>query len=232
MRRLISAVNNAAAAEEVSEFFGKDEEGGKDGEGKRCRALQQRLAGKEKRFATWHNHNISQAIVTEAVQNNSAIALEDLSGIRERNNTQPRSGRERRRFHSWAFSQLRQQLEYKAVLSGVSILIVSPAYTSQSCHICFCLGDRQGKSFQCINPFCSWSGDADFNAACVISSVGAAVSQPGGPGLVCEVRANPRATESLGLTLGNLRNTESGLVCEALEVRLDGVDAVDGAVTF
>jgi IS605 OrfB family transposase len=169
---------------------------------RRCRQLQSRLAGREKRFVAWRNHNVSKAIVAEAVRTESAIALEDLTGIRERTNQQFRGRLERRRSNSWAFHQLRRQLEYKAVLSGVEIILVSPAYTSQSCHECLWLGYRQGKAFACLNPLCGWVGDADFNGACMIASVWAAVSQPGGPSLACDVQAWLRATENPGSVYG------------------------------
>jgi len=111
---------------------------------RRCRGLLQRLSGKERRFQsrqrcvakTWVNHRISKAIVSRAKATNSAIALEDLTGIRERINQQPRSKAERRRANSWAFYQLRQFLEYKARVAGVSLILVPPAYTSQTCHRC------------------------------------------------------------------------------------------------
>ena len=111
---------------------------------RRCRELLQRLSGKERRFQsrqrcvakTWLNHRISKAIVSRAKATNSAVALEDLTGIRERINQQPRSKAERRRANSWAFYQLRQFLEYKARVAGVSLIPVPPAYTSQTCHRC------------------------------------------------------------------------------------------------
>ena len=86
---------------------------------RRCRQLLQRLSGKERRFQVWVNHRISKAIVSRAKATNSAIALEDLTGIRKRVNQQPRSKAERRRANSWAFYQLRQFLEYKARVAGV-----------------------------------------------------------------------------------------------------------------
>jgi putative transposase len=65
---------------------------------RRCRELLQRLSGKERRFQsrqrcvakTWVNHRISKAIVSRAKATNYAwqIALEDLTGIRERVNQQ------------------------------------------------------------------------------------------------------------------------------------------------
>jgi putative transposase len=151
---------------------------------RRCRQLLQRLSGKERRFQAWVNHRISKAIVSRAKTTNSAIALEDLTGIRERVNQQPRSKAERRRANSWAFYQLRQFLEYKARVAGVSLVLVPPAYTSQTCHRCLHIHPdpaqsyRSGKSFKCGH--CGWEGDADLNGANVIALLGAAVNQPRG----------------------------------------------------
>jgi len=169
---------------------------------RRCRELLQRLSGKERRFQAWVNHRISKAIVSRAKATNSAIALEDLTGIRERVNQQPRSKTERRRANSWAFYQLRQFLEYKARVAGVSLVLVPPAYTSQTCHRCLHIHPdpaqsyRSGKSFKCGH--CGWGGDADLNGANVIALLGAVVNQPGGPGLFCSLveQNRLRATES------------------------------------
>jgi putative transposase len=177
---------------------------------RRCRQLLQRLSGKERRFQsrqrcvakTWVNHRISKAIVSRAKATNSAIALEDLTGIRERVNQQPRSKTERRRANSWAFYQLRQFLEYKARVAGVSLILVPPAYTSQTCHKCLHIHPdpaqsyRSGKKFKCGH--CGWEGDADLNGANVIALLGAAVNQPRGSGLFCSLvgQSRLRATES------------------------------------
>jgi putative transposase len=167
---------------------------------RRCRELLQRLSGKERRFQsrqrcvakTWVNHRISKAIVSRAKATNSAIALEDLTGIRERINQQPRSKAERRRANSWAFYQLRQFLEYKARVAGVSLILVPPAYTPQTCHKCLHIHPdpaqsyRSGKQFKCGH--CGWEGDADWNGANMIAKPGAAVNQPRGPWLACQLQ--------------------------------------------
>ncbi|MGY2838277.1 RNA-guided endonuclease InsQ/TnpB family protein [Thermostichus sp. MS-CIW-41] len=167
---------------------------------RRCRQLLQRLSGKERRFQsrqrcvakTWVNHRISKAIVSRAKATNSALALEDLTGIRERINQQPRSKTERRRVNSWAFYQLRQFLEYKALRAGVALILVPPAYTSQTCHRCLHIHPdpaqsyRSGKQFKCGH--CGWEGDADLNGANVIALLGAAVNQPRGSWLACQLQ--------------------------------------------
>jgi putative transposase len=151
---------------------------------RRCRQVLKRLSGREKRYQSWLNHNISRTIVNQAKSEGKVIAIEDLSGIRERTNQQPRSKEERRRSNSWAFYQLRTFLEYKALQEGVKLIKVNPAYTSQMCHKCYHIhpvkGEsyRQGKVFRC--GYCGWEGDADFNGANVIALLGLTVNQPRG----------------------------------------------------
>jgi len=146
---------------------------------RRCRQLLDRLSGDEKRFQRHTNHVISKALIETATLTQSALALEDLSGIRERTNKQPRTKTERRRSNSWAFFQLREYVTYKSALAGVTLILVPPAYTSQMCHCCLHLGSRSGKRFVCDN--CGYSGDADHNAAQNIKILGLSLSQPRGP---------------------------------------------------
>jgi transposase len=112
------------------------------------------------------------------------LPREDLTGIRERTNTQPRTKTERRRSNSWAFAQLRAFLAYKARAAGVRVVLVPPQYTSQTCHECLRIGQRSGKQFVCHNPCCplyGLSADADINGARVIARLGASFMRPRGP---------------------------------------------------
>jgi IS605 OrfB family transposase len=149
------------------------------------RALK-RLSGRERKYQTWLNHTISRAIIADAKAKNAIVAIENLTGIRERTNSKPRNKIERRRSNSWGFYQLRVFLEYKGIQSGVEVIAVPPAYTSQTCHQCLHIGLRSDKVFKCGN--CSWHGDADFNAANVISLLGGAfVSLPERSVLACSL---------------------------------------------
>jgi len=152
---------------------------------RRCRQLQKRLSGKEKRFQKWINHNISRLLVDNAATNNLVIALEDLTGIRERTNKSPRSKKDKRLGNNWAFYQLRQFISYKCVLEGVKLVFVNPAYTSKTCSNCHQIGDRKGKRFSCEH--CGNKMDADLNGAKNIEALGAVVNQPGGSGLSCKL---------------------------------------------
>jgi len=152
---------------------------------RRCRELLQRLSGKEKRFQKWMNHNISRLFVNNAATNNLVIAVEDLTGIRERTNNKPTSKKDKRLGNNWAFYQLRQFISYKCVLEGIKLVFVNPAYTSQTCSRCFHIGERKGKRFSCNN--CGNKIDSDLNGAVNIAALGRLVNSPGGPGLFCKL---------------------------------------------
>lgn len=147
-----------------------------------CHRLLARLSGREKKFQSWHSHSISRQLVEQAKATNSAIALEDLAGIRKRTNQQPRSKNERRLSNNWAFYQLRSYIEYKAIGAGVKVFLIPPAYTSKTCHQCNHIHSnpnesyRYGKYFHCGH--CGWSGDADLNGAKNIQKWGATVNAP------------------------------------------------------
>lgn len=122
-----------------------------------------RLAGQEKRYATWVNHNLSKQIVAKAERTKRGVALEDLTHIR----TRVRARRpQRATLHSWAFFQLRAYLVYKAALSGVPVYLVDPRNTSRTCPACSCCEKANRKtqaSFICTS--CGFAGPADVIAA-------------------------------------------------------------------
>jgi len=134
---------------------------------KSSRRLLRNRSGKEKRFATWTNHNVSKAIVTKAKDTGRGIAIEELGGIRDRV-TVRRS--QKVTLHSWSFFQLRIFLWYKAQLSGVPIVAVDPRNTSRTCPSCGHIDKANRKTqscFSCVS--CGFSGLADHIAAVNIS---------------------------------------------------------------
>ena len=171
---------------------------------RRCRQLQKRLSGKEKRFQKQINHEISRQLVNNAVASKRAISLEDLSGITDRTNQLPRNKQERRKSNSWSFYQLRKFLTYKCVLAGVPLYLVNPAYTSKSCYKCGHIGNRSGKKFSCKNLDCRNKCDSDFQGAKNISALGLSINQPGGSGLVCKLKTGDVSYFQLSLFDDNL----------------------------
>lgn len=135
---------------------------------KSARRRLRKLSGKEKRFATHTNHTISKRIVATAQDTGRGIALEDLSGIRDRV-TVRRS--QRATLHSWSFHQLRQFIDYKARRAGVPVVAIDPRNTSRTCPACGGVDKRNRPNqatFSCIQ--CGFSGPADYIAAGNIAS--------------------------------------------------------------
>jgi IS605 OrfB family transposase len=122
-----------------------------------------RNSGKERRFQKDVNHRISKRLVAQATRERKALALEELTHIRERATVQ-RS--QRRRFNSWAFHHLRQCVQYKAALAGVRVIVVDARNTSRTCAACGSC-DKHNRtsqsSFVCRS--CGHVAVADVNAA-------------------------------------------------------------------
>ena len=176
---------------------------------RRCRQLLKRLSGKEKRFRDHINHEISRSLVNKAVASSRAIALEDLTGIRERINQLPRTKQERRKSNSWSFYQLRQLLTYKCILAGIPLIFVNPAYTSKSCYRCGHIGNRNGKQFACQNPECMNRCDPDYQGAKNIAALGRSINTPRGSGLACKLNLEVREYVQLSLFWRQLRAAEN-----------------------
>ncbi|WP_321416928.1 transposase [uncultured Methanomethylovorans sp.] len=132
----------------------------KDLQKKRQFKKLKQIKDRESRIVRDLNHKISSKIVKTAIANNSGIKLEDLTGIRK---TSKPSKSFRYSLNSWSFYQLQMFIEYKAKLHGVDVVYINPAYTSQTCSRCGCIGNREGKSFECLT--CRHVENADINAA-------------------------------------------------------------------
>lgn len=133
-----------------------------------ARRLLKKRSKKEANFANDTNHVISKHIVSKAKDTGRGIALEDLSGIRNRITV--RKG-QRRVHHSWAFYDLVQKIKYKAALAGIQVILIDPRNTSRECSICGYVDKRNRpnqETFSCKN--CGYSANADVNAARVIAS--------------------------------------------------------------
>jgi IS605 OrfB family transposase len=147
-----------------------------------ARRLLRKRSGRERRFVRDVNHCLSKAIVSTAQGTGRGIALENLNGIRERIRARRtvKGKRQRRVLHNWAFFHLRAFIAYKAQAAGVRVVLVDPAYTSQTCSRCGHCEQANRKSqsrFLCRNPLCGFSAHADLNAASNIARR-AAVNRP------------------------------------------------------
>lgn len=134
--------------------------------------LLKRLSGRERQFRQYTNHVISKKLVTYAKDTNKALAIEDISNIRKGIKKRFEKS-QRAKISGWSFYQLRNFVEYKAKLKGVSVIAVDPAYTSQTCSNCGHCEKANRKSqaeFICVQ--CNHTENADYNASKIIRSRG------------------------------------------------------------
>ncbi|WP_460808334.1 RNA-guided endonuclease InsQ/TnpB family protein [Micromonospora zhanjiangensis] len=135
-----------------------------------AKRLLARRRRKEARHATHTNHVIAKTIVTEAARTGRGIAVEKLTGIRDRVRLRKP---QRVTLHSWSFHQLGTFLTYKARRAGIPLVQVDPRYTSQTCNRC---GHRDKRNrpdqetFTCRS--CGVVAHADHNAALNIAQRG------------------------------------------------------------
>ena len=79
-------------------------------------------------------HTISKKIVNEAKKNKvKTIVIGDITDIRKDKHWRKKTSQ---KLHSWSFSKLTQQIEYKAILSGIRFVRVSERDTSKTCSCC------------------------------------------------------------------------------------------------
>ncbi|CAL9460303.1 RNA-guided endonuclease InsQ/TnpB family protein [Streptomyces sp. enrichment culture] len=119
--------------------------------------------GKEARRARDINHKIAEHVVAEAERTGRGIALEELTGIRERVRLRKP---QRATLSSWAFAQLGSFIRYKARQAGVPVVYVDPAYTSRTCAECGHIdkANRVAQArFACRN--CAFVDHADRNSS-------------------------------------------------------------------
>src|SRR5690606_2953413 len=117
-----------------------------------AKKLLKRLSGRERTTATIINHTIAKSIVQSAKEQGKGISIEDLTNIRF--TSKRRNKKFRTKLGRWSFGQLRSFLTYKSAMNGVKLVVINPAYTSQTCSCCKNIGKRANKIFKCTNENC------------------------------------------------------------------------------
>ncbi len=121
------------------------------------------LAGKQARFQRNENHCISKSLVLNAKGTQRGIAIEDLKHIRERVTVRKA---QRAKLSNWSFNQLKNFLDYKSKLYGVTLYTVDARNTSRMCSGCGYtdkLNRTSQDKFLCKS--CGYAANADHNAA-------------------------------------------------------------------
>jgi putative transposase len=120
---------------------------------------------KESRFVRDTNHRISKHLVQKASSGQRALAIEDLTGIRERTRATVKKSQRCERM-SWAFYQLRQFIAYKAKAAGIPLILVEARNTSRTCPQCgHCAKENRRSQSEFLCGKCGFSANADFVGA-------------------------------------------------------------------
>lgn len=105
--------------------------------------------------------HISQAVRAVLKSQPDVVVIEDLSRMRGRTKNRKLS----RKVSRWMRSSLKERAEFLSQAGGSHLVMVNPAYTSQTCPKCGYVhkDNRQGDRFHCRN--CHFTGQADTVAA-------------------------------------------------------------------
>ena len=131
----------------------------------------QKINRRASRFSKDVNHVISKSLVQQALLLKKALALENLTGIRERANGFSKAMRWQ--MGNWAFADLAAKISYKAA-AGIPVVWIDPRNTSRTCSECGHCDKANRKSqskFECQS--CGFCINADLNASVNISRKGA-----------------------------------------------------------
>jgi putative transposase len=120
---------------------------------------------RESRYQRDVNHCISKHLVQKALVGQKALAIEELSGIRERTQATVRKTQRYERL-SWAFAQLRQFLAYKCEAAGIPLIVIDPRNTSRTCVACgHCAKENRRSQSEFLCKECGFQANADWIGA-------------------------------------------------------------------
>ena len=137
------------------------------------RALK-RISGRENRWMSDVNHQISKTLVTK-YKAGTLFVLEDLKGVSFSDDLLgKRSAKDRQELRTWTFYQFEQDLTYKAQAIGSQVLKVKPDYTSQRCPKCGRIqkGNRHHDIHEYICDCCGYRSNDDRVGAMNIQILG------------------------------------------------------------
>lgn len=119
-----------------------------------------KLSGREKRFKTCFNHEVSKAIVSKLKAGDTTV-MERIKHIRR-----GKRGRRYKWLNKWSFYQFQRFVEYKAIRNGTRVIYINPRNTSKRCSRCGSLNTIRPKHrgfFKCLD--CGYTLNSHLNAS-------------------------------------------------------------------
>jgi putative transposase len=142
---------------------------------KSAKRVLKRISGRENRWMSDVNHQISKTLV-DRYGANTLFVIEDLAGVSfSEEALSSRRSRQRRDLRSWTFYQLEQFLTYKAHAAGSEVLKADAHYTSQRCPKCgrILKENRHHDTHEYVCDCCGYRSNDDRIGAMNIQTLGA-----------------------------------------------------------
>ncbi len=141
--------------------------------------------GKKQRNRTRTRCQMMAAELSKFAGKDAVLVLEDLK-FKKKTKKNCNSRALRRRLNAWPYALMRQCIENRTQISGQTVVVVNPAYTSQQCNRCGSFGTRCRHEFSCE---CGYKNHADINAALNLRDKYTALRRRGAPSVVPEALA-------------------------------------------
>lgn len=128
-----------------------------------------------KRALKERDYYINKTVKELPLKETKTIVMENIGDIKRNTKKEKRLRKEfRSKFQRWTYPKLMCRIRQLAETNGVHCLLISPAYTSQTCLMCGFVHklNRNGEIFECRN--CGYAADADWNASLNILNLGIA----------------------------------------------------------
>lgn len=139
--------------------------------------LQEKYWRRESNRTNQILHTVSKQVAEIVVQEQVAVAFENIKGIRgsmrSKKSTNGKTLRKdmRRRLNQWPFHKLQFYVDYKAAQRGLPTVEVSNYHKSKNCPICSQYNRPNGHAYQCLR--CGFEADRHLVASWNIAKDGA-----------------------------------------------------------
>ena len=131
------------------------------------------LSGRENRWMSDINHQISKTLVNDYGEN-TLFVVEDLTGVSFDEANLSKDAKANNQLRTWSFYQLEQFLSYKAAGRQSKVIKVDPDYTSQRCPKCgrILKENRNHKTHEYVCDCCGYRSNDDRVGAMNIQLLG------------------------------------------------------------
>lgn len=126
------------------------------------RSAKRRLVAQRGREARFNRNELTRIVNTiTSDESIGTIVLEDLTGLHQKKTSKSFN----RLKHTWSPALFRMLMQNKCEMLGIQVVLVDPAYTSQTCNQCGHVEKKNRDKSRFVCQKCGHTAHADVNAA-------------------------------------------------------------------